>query len=170
MLLCAEIADFTLHLATRCRADDRHRLARLRRYVMRPAFADDHLRWDGGSRVSFELKILWRDGTTHLEMTPVDFLERLAALMPRPRLHLVRFHGILAPNAKLRDLVVAKVPAAARCEPGCHDRAAAGAGAARMEATAAPPGLRWPDLPRRVCDIDRRRCPNCGRLRELILA
>jgi hypothetical protein len=60
--LCAEIAGFTLHAATRCRADDRHRLARLCRYVMRPAFADDQLRWDGGSRVSFELKTpcIWR--------------------------------------------------------------------------------------------------------------
>jgi hypothetical protein len=48
--LCAEIASFTLHAATRCRTDDRHRLARLCRYVMRPAFADDQLRWDAGSR------------------------------------------------------------------------------------------------------------------------
>lgn len=38
-------------------------------------------------------------------MTPVDFLERLATLVPRPQLHLNRFHGILAPNAKLRALV-----------------------------------------------------------------
>ena len=81
--------------ATRCREDDRHRLARLCRYVMRPAFADDQLRWDSDSRVSFERKTPWRDGTTHPEMTPVDVLERLAALVPRPRLHLIRFHGIL---------------------------------------------------------------------------
>jgi hypothetical protein len=60
--LCAEIDGFTLHAATRCREDDRHRLARLCRYVMRPAFADDQLRWDGGSRVSFEIKTPWRDG------------------------------------------------------------------------------------------------------------
>ena len=59
---CAGIAGFTLHAATRCRADDRHRLARLCRYVTRPAFADDQLRRDGGSRVSFEPKTLWRDG------------------------------------------------------------------------------------------------------------
>jgi hypothetical protein len=121
--LCAEIAGFTLHAATRCRADDRHRLARLCRYVTRPAFADDQLRWDGGSRVSFELKTPWRDGTTHLEMTPVDVLERPAALGPRPRLHLFRFHGILAPNVKLRGLVVPKAPTAARHAPGCHNRA-----------------------------------------------
>jgi hypothetical protein len=116
---------------------------------MRPAFADDQLRWDGGSRVSFALKTPWRDGTTHLEMTPVDFLERLAALVPRPRLHLIRFHGILAPNAKLRSVVVPRTPASARREPGCHDRADR-------------PGLRWADLLRPVYDIDMRTCPNCG--------
>jgi len=42
-------------------------------------------------------------------MTPIDFMERLATLVPRPRLHLIRLHGILAPNAKLRALVVPRV-------------------------------------------------------------
>ena len=39
-------------------------------------------------------------------MSPLEFMQRLAALLPRPRLHLIRFHGVLAPNAKLRALVV----------------------------------------------------------------
>ena len=34
-------------------------------------------------------------------MSPLEFVQRLAALVPRPRLHLIRFHGVLAPNAKL---------------------------------------------------------------------
>jgi hypothetical protein len=29
-------------------------------------------------------------------MSPLEFLQRLAALVPRPRLHLIRFHGVLA--------------------------------------------------------------------------
>lgn len=37
-------------------------------------------------------------------------MQRLAALVPRPRLHLIRFHGVLAPNAKLRLLVVPQGP------------------------------------------------------------
>ncbi len=39
-------------------------------------------------------------------MSPLELMQRLAALVPRPRLHLIRFHGVLAPNAKLRALVV----------------------------------------------------------------
>ena len=39
-------------------------------------------------------------------MSPLEFMERLAALLPRPRLHLIRFHGVLAPNAKLRCEII----------------------------------------------------------------
>jgi hypothetical protein len=52
-----------------------------------------------------KLKTPWRDGTTHLVMSPLEFMQRLAALVPRPRLHLIRFYGVLAPNAKLRAMV-----------------------------------------------------------------
>jgi hypothetical protein len=38
-------------------------------------------------------------------MSPLEFMQRLAALVPRPRLHLIRYHGVLAPNAKLRARV-----------------------------------------------------------------
>ena len=54
----------------------------------------------------------------------------LQGAMPRPRLHRIRFHGVLAPNAKLRALVVphepeasAKKPKPTECEAGCaHQR------------------------------------------------
>jgi len=53
-----------------------------------------------------QLKSAWRDGTTHIVMSPQEFMHRLAARVARPRLHLIRFHGVLAPNAKLRAAVV----------------------------------------------------------------
>jgi Fe-S-cluster-containing hydrogenase component 2 len=37
-------------------------------------------------------------------------MQRLAALVPRPRLHLIRFKGVLAPNAKLRARLVPQQP------------------------------------------------------------
>jgi hypothetical protein len=49
-----------------------------------------------------QLKSTFKDGTTHIVMAPLEFMQRLAALVPRPRLHLIRFHGVLAPGAKLR--------------------------------------------------------------------
>ena len=41
-------------------------------------------------------------------LTPMEFMQRVAALVPRPRLHRIRFHGVLAPNAKRRSQVVPK--------------------------------------------------------------
>ncbi len=49
---------------------------------------------------------VYRDGTTHIVMSPLEFMQRLAALVPRPRLHLIRFHGVLAPHARLRAAIV----------------------------------------------------------------
>jgi hypothetical protein len=39
-----------------------------------------------------------RDGRTGLAFTPIDFLRRLATLMPPPRSHLTRYHGVLVPS------------------------------------------------------------------------
>jgi len=50
----------------------------------------------------------YRDGATHIVMSPLELLQRLAALVPRPRLHMIRFHGVLAPHAKLRAVIVAR--------------------------------------------------------------
>jgi len=44
----------------------------------------------------------YRDGTTHVVFQPLDFLARSAALVPRPRVNLTRFHGVFAPNSRYR--------------------------------------------------------------------
>jgi hypothetical protein len=53
-------------------------------------------------KVRYELKTPYRDGTTHVIFEPVDFIAKLAALVPRPRINLTRFHGVFAPNSKHR--------------------------------------------------------------------
>ena len=54
----------------------------------------------------YELKHPFSNGTTHFVFEPVEFLAKLAALVPRPRANLTRYHGVLAANAKYRNLVV----------------------------------------------------------------
>ncbi len=117
-----------------------------------------------------KLKTPWRGGTTHLVMSPLEFVQRLGARategalqapVPRPRLHLIRFHGALAPSAKLRPLVVPVVPQA----PQMQDQAteAAVAGECELEpAQAMPDRISWARLLKRVFDIDMHTCPNCG--------
>jgi len=55
--------------------------------------AKERLTRNSAGQVVRKLKTAYRDGTTHVVMSPLDFMQRLAALVPRPRLHLLRFHG-----------------------------------------------------------------------------
>ena len=102
---------FRLHAGIRCRADQRRELERLCRYITRPALSHERVARSAGGDVILTLKTPWRDGTSHLKFTPVEFLQRLAALVPRPRLHLTHFHGVLAPNARLRREVLPQTAA-----------------------------------------------------------
>ncbi len=67
------------------------RLECLCRDITRPALGHTRLRRTLAGEVVLPLKTPYRDGTTHRVMTPLEFLQRLAALVPRPRLHLIRF-------------------------------------------------------------------------------
>jgi hypothetical protein len=69
------------------------------------------------------LKTPYRDGTTHIVMSPLEFMQRLAALVPRPRLHLIRFHGVLAPNARLRAEIIPSGPVTANATADDHGHA-----------------------------------------------
>jgi hypothetical protein len=55
--------------------------------------------------VCYELKTPFRNGTTHVIFEPLDFIARLAALEPKPRVNLTRFHGVFASNSKHRALI-----------------------------------------------------------------
>ena len=114
--LCADVQGFSLHAAVRCGADERQRLGQLCRYITRPALANERMQCNSAGQVLLKLKTPWCDGTTHIVMSPLEFMQRLAALVPRPRLHLIRFHGVLAPNAKLRPMVVPAGPGEAADE------------------------------------------------------
>jgi uncharacterized protein (DUF983 family) len=156
--LCADIDGFSLHAAVRVEAHDRKRLDQLCRYITRPALSDERVRLNAAGQVELKLKTPWRDGTTHLVMSPLEFMQRLAALVPRPRLHLIRFHGVLAPNAKLRPLVVPQGPQVQQA--ASEARAAAECEIERLQAR--PNRISWARLLKRVFDIDMQHCPNCG--------
>jgi hypothetical protein len=76
----------------------REKLERLCRYVSRPPIAVGRLVLSSSGQVRFELKSAYRDGTTHIVLDPLDLMARLAALVPPPRMHLTRFHGVFAPH------------------------------------------------------------------------
>jgi hypothetical protein len=153
--LCADIDGFSLHAAGRVEAHDRQRLEQLCRYIARPALSDERVQLNAAGQVELKFKTPWRDGTTHLVMSPLEFMQRLAALVPRARLHLNRFHGIAATNAKLRPLGVPQVQEAA-------SEAAAAAECEVESLQARPNRVRWARLRKRVFDIDMQHGPNSG--------
>ena len=104
--LCFSSRGFSLHGATRIEADERSGLERLCRYVIRPPLAAGKLCVLDGDTLSFKLKTPWSDWTTDLVLSPLELIEKLAALVPPARLNLVRYHGVLAPNAANRDRIV----------------------------------------------------------------
>jgi uncharacterized protein involved in tolerance to divalent cations len=165
--LCADIDGFSLHAAVRVEAHDRKRLEQLCRYITRPALSDERVQLSSAGQVELKLKTAWRDGTTHLVMTPLEFMQRLAALVPRPRLHLIRFHGVLAPNAKLRPVVVPQGPPA---QAQAATEAAVPAECEVETVQARPHRISWARLLKRVFDIDMQHCPNCGSAEFKIIA
>jgi hypothetical protein len=99
---------FSLHAAVLIEAADRAGLERLLRYCARPAFASERLAWDGFDQpVRYRLTRPLPTGQTELALTPLELLDRLAALIPPPRRHRHHYAGVFAPHAKLRSRVTA---------------------------------------------------------------
>jgi len=156
--LCAKLHGFTLHAAMRWGADQRKELEHPR-YITRPAIANERLKRNRAGDVVLQLKSAFKDGTTHIVMSPLEFMQRLAALVPRPRLHLIRFHGVLASSAKLRSQII----------PGSPERATE-TSSEDAHVQGAPARMSWARRLKRVFDIDIHHCPNCGAALKIIAA
>jgi hypothetical protein len=117
---CAAIAGYSVHANVCIPAHDRMRLERLCRYAGRPPVATERLSLLPDGRLLYRLKHRWRDGTTHIIFEPLELVEKLAALVPPPRFNLVRYHGLLAPSAAWRSLVIPSEPEPEIAAPSSH--------------------------------------------------
>ena len=143
--------------------------------------------------MAYSLKRRWKDGTTSVVLEPQVLIERLCALVPRPRRHLVTYHGVLAPAAGIRPWVVPRVEAgedggclydgaaADDDEPGIGNDAADDDAVRRLlrhRTVPHRPGQRrrggrrytWAELLRRVYLVEVLVCPRCGGARRLLAA
>jgi ribosomal protein S27E len=103
----AKIAGFSLHAGVFADTHQPEKLERLCRYIARPAVSEKRLSLTTTGNIRYELKTPYTDGTTHVFFAPIDFISKLAALIPPPRLNLTRFYGVFAPNANVRAEVTA---------------------------------------------------------------
>ncbi len=108
--LVADLKGFSLHARTAYRKDERDKIERLCQYITRPPIANSRIRINKRGQIVYKIKTPYKDGTTHVVFTPLEFMEKLASLVPRPRVNLIRFQGGLAPNAKIRKQIIPKPP------------------------------------------------------------
>jgi hypothetical protein len=106
-MLAWENSGFSLDAAGRVAAHARAGLERLLRYCARPPFALERLELLDAERVVYRLPKPQRGGSTALILTPLERIDQLAALIPPPRRHRQRYHGVLAPNAPRRAAATA---------------------------------------------------------------
>ena len=110
-------------------------------------------------QVVYKLKTAYRNGTTHIVLSPLDFLSRLASLVPRPRVHLIRFHGVFAPHCKYRSLMTPDH------SNEINTISRTGQKKAKKSYT-----MGWAKMLKRVFDIDIQICSKCGGQIKIISA
>lgn len=145
---------FDLDASVRVPADQPKRLEALARYTLRPPLSRSRLEKQADGRYRIKLKKPWSDGSTHLVLEGVELLGRLAALVPRPRAHLVRYFGVFAPRSKVRGEVVPKPAVVEESVDGCRHPPQSEPERRRR--------LSWSQLLARVFAIDVLRCDRCG--------
>jgi hypothetical protein len=179
--LCAKLAGFTLHAAQAVEAHDRAALERLCRYGLRAPFSQERLTFRADGRVVYHLRRPWPhpQGATCLVLEPHDLLRRLAALLPTPYTHLVRYHGVFASRSSMR----ARLPVPpcalegdepATPPPGGNETQPELPSEAGVQPSSRPPRSRrrphcWAKLLMRVFSIEALRCPRCSQA-MLVLA
>ena len=158
--LVAKSSGFSLHAGVHIAGSERQKLEKLCRYIARPAIALERLSLNAKGQVIYSLKKPYDDGTTHIVMTQLELLEKIAAIIPRPRVHLTRFHGVLAPHYKHRKMIV---PAKPSPQPELEL-------APNEEQKATKSRIGWARLLSRVFDIDVSTCHLCGGKTKIIAA
>ena len=144
---CASVQGFSLHANTQVPAHRRDQLERLIRYTARGAVSLERLAQDTNGELVYTFTHPWSDGTTGIRLSPLELLEKLAALVPLPRMHLVRYGGCLAPHSHLRGAII-PTPR----QQGMEDEEATDTGSPRWS---------WARLLKRVFALDMARCPFC---------
>jgi hypothetical protein len=147
-VLCAALDGFTLHAATRAGGADVRGREALLRYVLRPPLAQE--------RIAF--KRAYADGTVAVDMDPLSLLCRLAASVPPPRYHTVKYAGVLASASRVRARI-APLPSPSVPVVPDPDQAPL----PKRSGSYWP----WAELLKRTFGIDILVCPNCQRRMKL---
>ncbi len=122
-------------------------------YLARGSIATDRLsrEEDGSSNLLYKLKRPFSDGRTHVLLSPIELLEKLAALIPPKWLNHIRYNGVFAPASRWRGEIVSGLK-----KKRSHDDEES------VEEEKPPYRYSWSFLLKRVFDLDLDRCQKCG--------
>jgi hypothetical protein len=118
--------------------------------------ASERLALTASGQVRYTLKTPYRDGTTHIVLEPLDLMARLAALVPKPRMHLTRYHGVFAPHSQYRAAVTP-----AHRGRGAPQPPASGANPVNPS-TPRHVAMSWARRLKRVFSVEIENCTRCG--------
>lgn len=158
----AVVRGINIHAAVAFDARDKPRMERMCRYLARPPIAQERLTRRSDGSLRYEMKKAWRDGTHAIVLQPLDLIARLCAMIPPPRFNMIRFHGVFAPNAKLRAEVVPTTEARKLADNSAGELADAEQTHLFDDELEKPKRHAWASLLKRVFLVDVTQCPDCG--------
>lgn len=153
----AIVAGVNMHAQRTLHGNDHAQLERMVRYLARPPLAQDRLERLADGRYRYTFKRAWKDGSQAVVLEPYDLLARLCALIPPPRMHMVRYHGVLASRSKLRAEVVPEPP-----PPEADPMQLQAELELKLEDEHRPRRKPWAWLLRHVFDEEVSICPRCA--------
>lgn len=154
---CFSVNGFSLHANTAIKAQDREGLRKLIEYIARGPLSNERLEISKDGKVKLELKTRFSDGTTHLLFTAQEFIEKLAAIIPLPKAHLVRWSGVFGPHSSFRREIILKP----EVKKGFQFREATSDGFKNYS---------WSRMLAQVFKIDVTKCELCGGKLEKVCA
>jgi len=160
--LCANVEGFGLHAARTVAAHDRAGLERLCSYGLRPPFSQKRLSLLADGRVSYRLRKPWPtpEGAEALVLEPIPFLKRLTALMSRPYVNNVRYHGVFCNRSNDR----ARLP----LPPSLSSQAPASSAPDPLPPCPKRRRSSWARLLKRTLQLDALKCPRCSEPMEVL--
>jgi hypothetical protein len=143
-----------------------------------PPIAQERLETTADGRCRYDFRHAWKNGVHAVVLDPLDLLARLCALIPSPRFHMLRDHGVLAAHARIRlGLFSALAEARPEVVPGPEPKSAEptqiplslGGAATELEVTTKHPTRHpWAWLLQRVFAVDIMTCPRCRGAMRLV--
>jgi hypothetical protein len=163
----ARVEGFSLNARVWIAGNEREKLEKLIRYMARGPIATERLSESFPDLLIYKMKTPWRDGTTHVSFSRLDFIARLVALVPPPKMNMVRYHGVFAPNFRDRSLIVPRpVKPVIKPEVSESDSNVIPIAQAKVRRER----MRWSDMLKRTFKIDVTICSRCsGRLEQIAI-